>query len=82
MLWIYKKELASFAPNREEVSRGSLLQDQFLERQVRHSLAQPIVLFLKLLETLHLITLLAAELFASPVIRELRHADRANCFAN
>src|SRR5690606_25344325 len=36
----------------------------------------------KLLETLHLIALQAAKLLAPPVIRELRHADRANRLAN
>src|SRR5690606_19493965 len=64
------------------VSRGSLFQDQLLERQVRHSLAQTVVLFLKLLQPLHLVTLQAAELLAPAVIRELRHADRANRLAN
>src|SRR5690606_35789765 len=64
------------------VSRSSLFQDQLLERQVRHSLAQTVVLFLKLLQPLHLVTLQAAELLAPAVIRELRHADRANRLAN
>src|SRR3569833_456809 len=65
-----------------EVSRGSLFQDQLLQRQVRHSLAQPVVLFLKLLEAFHLVALQATKLLAPPVIRELRHADRTNRFAN
>src|SRR5690606_26026220 len=65
-----------------EVSRGGLFQDQLLERQVRHSLAQPVVLFLELLQPLHLVTLQAAELLAPAVIRELCHADRTNRFAN
>src|SRR6188508_1468823 len=65
-----------------EVSRGSLFQDQLLQRQLRHSLAQPVVLFLKLLEAFHLVALQATKLLAPPVIRELRHADRTNRFAN
>ena len=47
-------------------ARGSLFQDQLLERQVRHSLAQPVVLFLKLLEAFHLIALQATKLLAPP----------------
>src|SRR6478752_5073413 len=65
-----------------EVSRGSLFQDQLLERHVRHCLAQPVVLFLKLFQALYLIALQATKLLAPPVIRELRHADRTNRFAN
>src|SRR5690606_35427002 len=53
-----------------------------LERQVRYRLAQPVVLFLKLLEALHLITPQTAELLAPAVIRKLRHAYRTNRFAN
>ena len=47
-----------------EVSRGSLFQDQLLERQVRHCLAQPVVLFLKLFQALYLIALQATKLLA------------------
>jgi hypothetical protein len=43
-LWILKKELASSTPNREEVSLGSLGQDQLVESQIRHQLAQTAVL--------------------------------------
>src|SRR5690606_7700216 len=64
------------------VSRGSLFQDQLLEREVRHSLAQPVILFLEFFQPLHLIALQAAELLAPAIIRELRHADRANRLAN
>src|SRR5690606_14235411 len=63
------------------VSRGSLFQDQLLEREVRHSLAQPVILFLEFFQPLHLIALQAAELLAPAIIRELRHADRANRLA-
>src|SRR5690606_19933139 len=65
-----------------EVSRGGLFQDQLLERQVRHSLAQPVVLFLELLQPLYLVTLQAAELLAPPIVCKLRHADRANRFSD
>src|SRR5690606_11726903 len=61
---------------------GSLFQDQLLEREVRHSLAQPVILFLEFFQPLHLIALQAAELLAPAIIRELRHADRANRLAN
>ena len=44
--------------------RGSLFQDQLLERQVRHCLAQPVVLFLKLFQALYLIALQATKLLA------------------
>src|SRR5690606_11396123 len=41
-----------------------------------------VVLFLELLQPLHLVALQAAELLAPAVIRKLRHADRANRLAN
>src|SRR5690606_909983 len=63
-------------------SRGSLFQDQLLECQVRHRLAQPVILFLKLFQALYLVTLQATELLAPPVIRKLRHADQANRFSD
>lgn len=44
-----------------EVSRGSLFEDQLLQCQVRHSLAEPAVLFLQLLETPDLIAFKSAE---------------------
>src|SRR5690606_26190409 len=63
-------------------SRGCVFQDQLLQRQIRHRLAQPVILFLEFLQPLHLIAFEATELLAPAVIRELRHADRANRFAN
>src|SRR5690606_35190666 len=64
------------------VSRSSLFQDQLLERQVRNRLAEPIVLFLKLLETLHLIARQAASLLSPSATLFRSHADRANRLAN
>ena len=61
---------------------GSLFEDQLLERQIRHRLAQPAGLFLKLLETLNLVPLQAAELLAPTMIRKPRHADRSNRFSD
>src|SRR5690606_3350900 len=65
-----------------EVSRSSLFQDQLLECQVRDRLAQPVILFLELLQPLHLVTLQATELLAPPVIRKLRHADQTDRFSD
>ena len=63
-------------------SRSSLFEDQLLERQIRRRLAETVALFLKLLETIHLIAFQAAAFIAPTVILELCHADRTNRFAN
>src|SRR5690606_9607347 len=47
-----------------------------------HRLAQPVILFLELLQPLHLVTLQATELLAPPVIRKLRHADQTDRFSD
>lgn len=60
------------------VSQGSLSQDQLLERHVRDSRAQPLVLPLEFLQTLHLAGLQPAELLAPTVIGVLRPPDRSN----
>src|SRR5690606_22685655 len=44
--------------------------------------AQPVILFLELLQPLHLVTLQATELLAPPVIRKLRHADPTDRFSD
>jgi hypothetical protein len=53
---------------------GITLRDGEL-RHVRHRLAQPVILFLKLLEALHLVTLQATKLLPPAAIRKLRHGD-------
>src|SRR5262249_36188769 len=56
-----------------EVSPGGVLQNEFVQRQIRDRLAQPVVLELKVLQALHLLGLQPAELLAPPIIRHLAH---------
>src|SRR5262249_9135621 len=62
-----------------EVSPRSLLQNEFIQRQIGNRLAQPAVLELKVLQALHLLGLQPTELLAPPIIRHLAHADLADC---
>src|SRR5262249_44575675 len=62
-----------------EVSPGSLLQNELVQRQIRDCLAQPAVLELKVLQALHLLALQPAKLLAPPIIRHLAHPDLADC---
>src|SRR6185437_13171752 len=62
-----------------EVSPGGLLQNELVQRQIRDGLAQPAVLELKVLQTLHLLALQPTELLAPPIIRHLAHPDLADC---
>src|SRR6266566_574680 len=62
-----------------EVSPRGLLQNELVQRQIRDRLAQPAVLELKVLQTLHLLALQPAELLAPPIIRHLAHPDLADC---
>src|SRR5260370_38951073 len=62
-----------------EVSPGSLLQNELVQRQIRDRLAQPAVLELKVLQALHLLALQPTELLAPPIIRHLAHPDLADC---
>src|SRR5512132_2324907 len=55
-----------------EVSPGSLLQNELIQRQIGNRLAQPAVLELKVLQALHLFGLQPTEL-------HLAHADLADC---
>src|SRR5262249_29378173 len=62
------------------VSPGCLLQDQLVQRQIRHRTAKPIVLRLEILQPLDLVALQAAELLPPPVVGHLAHPDRADRF--
>src|SRR6185503_3200312 len=62
-----------------EVSPGGLLQNELVQRQIRDGLAQPAVLELKVLQTLHLLALQPTELLAPPIMRHLAHLDLADC---
>ena len=73
--------LRSFAA-RTFGSRGSLSKDELLDRQVGDSLPQPLVLLLKLLQSLHLVGLQTTELLAPSVVGELRHTNRPHGFRN
>src|SRR3990170_8339903 len=73
-----EKELASCTPNREEVSLGSLLQDQLVQRQVGDRPAQTPVLRLQILQPLHLVRLQTTILLTPAVVRHFAYADRAD----
>src|SRR5207244_11427529 len=60
------------------VSPSRLLQDQLVQRQVRHRTTKPSVLRLEILQALDLVALQAAELLAPAVIRHLAHPDRTD----
>src|SRR5262249_28586314 len=62
------------------VSPGCLLQDQLVQRQIRHRTAKPIVLRLEILQPPDLVALQAAELLPPPVVGHLAHPDRADRF--
>src|SRR5262249_27635752 len=62
------------------VSPGGLLQDQLVQRQIRHRTAKPIVLRLEILQPLDLIALQAAELLPPAVVSHLAHPDLADRF--
>src|SRR5262249_3404943 len=62
------------------VSPGGLLQDQLVQRQIRHRTAKPIVLRLEILQPLDLVALQAAELLPPAVVSHLAHPDRADRF--
>jgi hypothetical protein len=50
-----------------DVSLGGLRQDQFVERQIGHRLAQPTVLKLKILKPFHLLDFQATELLSQSI---------------
>jgi hypothetical protein len=58
---------------------GGLLQNEFVECQIRDCPAKPGVLCLKILQPLHLLGLEPSELLAPAVVRNLAHADLADC---
>jgi hypothetical protein len=68
---------AATAGGAQKFPEAASFRISFSQRQVRHSLAQPVVLFLKLLEAFHLVALQATKLLAPPLIRELRHEQRS-----
>src|SRR5208283_3455157 len=61
-----------------EVSPGSLLQNELVQRQVRDRPAQTGILLLELLQALHLVGLEPAVLLPPPIIGDLAHADLAD----
>ena len=61
-----------------EVSRGGFLQDQLLQREIRHRSSKTQVLGLEILQPLDLVALQAAVLLSPPVVRDLGHLDRAH----
>src|SRR4029078_1124143 len=61
-----------------EVSPGSLLQNEFVQRQIRDRLAQPAVLELKLLQALDLLDLQPAKLLTPAIVGHLAHTDLPN----
>src|SRR5262249_36848697 len=58
-----------------EVSPGSLLQNELVQRQIRDRLAQPAVLELKLLQALDLLDLQPAKLLTPTIVGHLAHTD-------
>src|SRR5262249_61020316 len=54
-----------------EVSPGGLRQNDLVQRQIRDCLAQPAVLKLKVLQTLHLLGLQPTELLTPPLLGRL-----------
>src|SRR5262249_40122694 len=58
-----------------EVSPGSLLQNELVQRQIRDRLAQPAVLELKLLQALDLLDLQPAKLLTPAIVGHLAHTD-------
>src|ERR1700756_965015 len=61
-----------------EVSPGSLLQNELVQRQIRDRLAQPAVLELKLLQALDLLNLQPAKLLTPAIVGHLAHTDLPN----
>ena len=72
---MYELALPAFASPTHYHSPGGLLQDQLIQRQVRHGATKPGVLSLELLQPLHLTALQPAKLPALTVIRHLGHAN-------
>src|SRR5262245_10563367 len=68
-------ELAHARHRLLEVSPGSLLQNELVQRQIRYGLAQPAVLKLKLLQALHLLDLQPAKLLTPAIVGNLAHTD-------
>src|ERR1039458_3722320 len=64
------------------VSPGGLLQNEFVECQIRDCPAKPGVLCLKILQPLHLLGLEPSELLAPAIVRNLAYADLADCIGN
>src|SRR5215467_14164363 len=58
-----------------EVSPGSLLQNELVQRQIRDRLAQPAVLELKVLQALHLLDLQPVKLLTPAIVGHLAHTD-------
>src|SRR3546814_8638232 len=65
----------AFGARGSEVSPGSLLQDQLVQRQVRYRTAKPLVLLLQVLHPSRLIGLQAAIFFAPPIVGLLADRD-------
>src|SRR6516165_6338409 len=61
-----------------EVSPGSLLKYELVERQIRDRFAQSSILELKLLQPLYLFDLQSAEFLAPAIVGHLAHADLAD----
>jgi hypothetical protein len=60
------------------ISLGCFSEDHLVERQIRDRFAKPRVLLLQLLHPFDLVRLKPPELFAPPVVGQLRHADLAD----
>lgn len=60
------------------ISPRSLLQNQLVQSQMRDRAAKPLILFLKLLQTLQLLGVHAAVFLPPPVICHIGHADLAD----
>ena len=58
------------------LSLDNLLQDQRIERKIRHRLPEPLVLLLEILQAPRVADLLAAILSAPAVVALLRYAQR------
>src|SRR2546421_12888687 len=63
-----------------EVSPGSLLQNELVQRQIRDRLAQPAVLELKLLQAFDLLDLQPAKLLTPGIVGHLAHTDLPDRF--
>src|SRR3546814_1834932 len=69
------RSYSAFGARGSEVSPGSLLQYQLVQRQVRYRTAKPLVLLLQVLHPSRLIGLQAAIFFAPPIVGLLADRD-------